>query len=516
MNNCVKLALTIFIIGISQNIFSQHTFKSYKKVDIPFCNENTFSSNFLKHQTISDTLWLPASGYEIGSSGNRSTNYIYEYHENGLLKKFSIYSAYDGELTSSYDFNNTYIDPLIDIPDTIFFNGYIHPLTGEYRPPRRYYYNHRQADSSYFEEYYQVWDGERWQTGQKIYVHLLDTATVSEFQHHIEIFDGNGRLLEGGKVFLTFDDKGNVMEALTELYDIATNQYKVSFKHTYLYDDEGKCHTRNEYSYTASGTWRIEFKLTNIKWFDHHGFDNGDLYFFGTLTGLYEGYSPKNKNKVSSLEVWRLYGNTLGLTWIDTIKWETEPFSYHFDHYSRVNCIVARWEYACNEHFHTTALNDWTYDNFYVLPCDPDPVPARYVLNDFINKYDDRGRRYEYIQNQTVHLSSFPHDSILHLTMTYIIDSFTYVLRPVATVELPEDKRTLLIVPNPSGETVRITAGDDITTVSFYASDGRLAYSRNGTGKEMNVNIQGLAKGVYVVQARLRNGTVQTGKVVVK
>jgi hypothetical protein len=32
----------------------------------------------------------------------------------------------------------------------------------------------------------------------------------------------------------------------------------------------------------------------------------------------------------------------------------------------------------------------------------------------------------------------------------------------------------------------------------------------------MTVNIQGLAAGVYIVQARLKNGGVQAGKVVVR
>jgi hypothetical protein len=74
----------------------------------------------------------------------------------------------------------------------------------------------------------------------------------------------------------------------------------------------------------------------------------------------------------------------------------------------------------------------------------------------------------------------------------------------------------LLIVPNPSDETVRITATDFIASITLYASDGRLTYSQDGSGKEMTINIQGLAKGVYVVQVQLRNGGVQTGKLVVR
>jgi hypothetical protein len=108
-------------------------------------------------------------------------------------------------------------------------------------------------------------------------------------------------------------------------------------------------------------------------------------------------------------------------------------------------------------------------------------------------------------------------DSIIHYNYPTVVDSFNYIVRPPAgTLELPADKHNLLIVPNPSDETVRITAADSIATISFYASDGRLAYSRDGAGKEMTVNIQGLAAGVYVVQARLKNGGVQAGKVVVR
>jgi hypothetical protein len=443
-----------------------------------------------------------------------SLEYKYEYHENGLLKKLSVYSLFTGDLSATYYFNNTYRDPLMDIVDTIFYHGYIHPITGEYYPPRRYYYNHHQVDYSYFEEYYQLWDGEKWKTGQKTYVHLLDTATVSEFQHHIEIFDGSGYLIEGGKTFLAFDDKSNVTEALVELYDMVTNKYKISYKFVYLYDDEGKCHTRDYYAYTSSGSWRLEDKLTKIKWFDHHGFDNGDLYFFGTLIGLYEGYSPKNKNKIFSLENWKFDGSNISLVWIDTIKWEIEPFSYYFDHYSNVKCLVQNWNYEYNEHYHVTAKWDVTFDDFYAVPCHSIPDSVRYVIDHFINKYDDRGRRYEYIQNQKVHLAFFPPDSVLQITMTYVVDSFTYIT-PVSNDELTLDKHSLLIIPNPSSETVHIVAADSIAEIIFYTSDGRLAHSQEGSGKEMHLSLNGLSKGIYIVQARLKNGEMQTVKMVV-
>jgi hypothetical protein len=106
-------------------------------------------------------------------------------------------------------------------------------------------------------------------------------------------------------------------------------------------------------------------------------------------------------------------------------------------------------------------------------------------------------------------------DSLYHLTITYTVDSFTYVVRPVGIEEFSLAQPPLSIVPNPGNETVRITATDAIATITLYASDGRLAYTQEGNGKEMTVNLQGLFKGIYVVQARLRGGGVQTGKVVV-
>jgi len=516
MNIFTKLALGIMLCGIAQNVCSQPTYMNYKKIDIPFYDGNAVRSSFLRQPTATDTIWLPAAAHEIGSSGNVSSYYIYEYHENGLLKKVTNYSAYTGDVGVIYECNNTYIDPLMDIPDTIFYNGYV-DFSGEYQPPRRYYYNNRQADSSYWEEYYQVWDEDQWKTGQRIYVHLLDTATVSEFQDHVEYFDGSGRLFQGWKAFLTFEDHDNVSEAIVEIYDISTNQYKVDGKYTYLYNEEGKCHTYNYYAYTSSGTWQLEHKLTDLKWFEFHGFDNGDVLFFGKPIGMYDNeYSPKNKNKLSNLEFWGLYGNDIGLVWIDTIEWEIKPFSCHYFHYSNVKCIVQHYYYDYNEYYHITAKGSLNYDEFYAVPCHTDPEPASYVIDDFINKYDDRQRHYEYIQNQTVHLASFPPDSIIHLTMSYVIDSFTYVGNQVGNYELPLDKHALLIVPNPRDETVRITATDDIAIITLYASDGRLAYSQDGSEKEIIVNLHGLSKGVYIVQARLKNGGIQTGKVVVR
>ena len=502
MNRFIKLITIILFLGMTQIVISQEMmYKPYQKVDIPFYDGQVVR-DFLKQRTAYDTLWLPVSVTEIGNSGVPSFH-KYEYNENGLLKKYLLYDG-NGDLIHYTYYNNTYLDPLMDVPDTIFHRI---PLYGQ-NQPRRYYYNNRQADSSYFEEYFQLWDGEKWNTEEKTYVHLLDTASVSEFQDRIEIFNRYGQLKEGMKTYLTFDDQGNVVEILVELYDVATGQYKIIGKTEYLYDDD-VCHSKINYTYTSSGTWQFISKLVDMKWFEFHGFNNGDMLFHSRPAGLYFLYSPKNKNKISSYKCWSTDQGATYLFSVEKVEWKLEPFSYHYKNYSGYNmCLNVRDYYEYNEHHHIIANGQIQY-NFWIC----DTVPYFYVKDDYINKYDNRGRRNEYIQYNSGYP---PLDSVILSTFTYTVDSFTYVLRPVGIAELPAGNHTLLIVPNPSGETVRITAADEVETVSFYTVDGRLAYSRNGTGKEMNVNIQGLAAGVYVVQARLKNGGVQTGKVVVR
>jgi hypothetical protein len=498
MNTFSKLTVSVLLLGITPHVFSQEMlYKSYPKVDLPFYDGGAVRS-FLKRQTVSDTLWLPAIVLNQNGKGLSAPDY-YEYHENGLLKKVTGYSP-EGDYMGFYSYNNTYIDPLMDVLDTLFHN--------HTDPPYRCYYNNRQADSSYWEEYYQTWDGEKWNTKEKTYVHLLDTATVSEFQDHIEIFDGNGNITTGQKAFLTFDEQGNVSEAIVEFYDVDTKQYQIAYKYVYLYDENGQCHTRNGY-YSSSGTWKWGNRLADMNWFEFHGFDNGDILFYGRPSGLYEHYSPKNKNKISDLKFLTLSDGVPTLLSIDTIKWNLEPFSYnYFGHMGYNRCLDTHQYYEYNEHDHLTSegRHDYAYWN-----CET-TTPYGYVIIDYINKYDDRDRRYEY----TLHNTYLSEDSLYQATLIFVVDSFTYVIRPVGIDELPVEKHTLLIVPNPADETVRITATDSIAAITLYASDGRLAYSQEGSGKETIVNLRGLSKGIYLVQARLKDGGVQTGKVVVR
>ena len=180
-------------------------------------------------------------------------------------------------------------------------------------------------------------------------------------------------------------------------------------------------------------------------------------------------------------------------------------FSYRY-YIGSNKCLDLHQYYEHNEHHHLTASGQRMYDFFNC-----ETTPYEYIKDEYINKYDDRGRRYECIWYNT----AFSEDSLHTAILTYVVDSFTYVVRPVGIDDLFLDNHTLLIVPNPANETVRVTAADSIATISLYASDGRLAHSQEGSRKEAIINLRGLPKGIYIVQARLRGGGVQTGKIVI-
>ena len=172
-------------------------------------------------------------------------------------------------------------------------------------------------------------------------------------------------------------------------------------------------------------------------------------------------------------------------------------------------CLWIRYNAECNEHYHRTAYEQFAYD---VGVCDP--VSPDYIKENYLNKYDERGRRYEYILTQEI--LHYGQDSLHYGPFVYSIDSFTYVGCPVGIDEFSLAQSPLSIVPNPGDEAVRITAADSIATITLYTSDGRLAYTQEGSGKEIILNLQGLAKGVYLVRALLKNGKIQTGKMVMR
>ena len=78
-----------------------------------------------------------------------------------------------------------------------------------------------------------------------------------------------------------------------------------------------------------------------------------------------------------------------------------------------------------------------------------------------------------------------------------------------------QNDKQLAIFPNPASGVMTISAVSEIEQLQIFDIVGRLIHSQTSTSKEVVFDTGILAKEVYLVRALLRDGAVQTGKVVV-
>jgi len=72
----------------------------------------------------------------------------------------------------------------------------------------------------------------------------------------------------------------------------------------------------------------------------------------------------------------------------------------------------------------------------------------------------------------------------------------------------------LRVYPNPASGAITISAASEIEQLQIFDIVGRLVHSQTPASKEVVFDTGILTKGVYLVRALLRDGGVQTGKVV--
>jgi hypothetical protein len=98
---------------------------------------------------------------------------------------------------------------------------------------------------------------------------------------------------------------------------------------------------------------------------------------------------------------------------------------------------------------------------------------------------------------------------------TVFIDGIKYTeFAPVGIAELPPSAKQLAIVPNPASGAVTISASAEIEQLQIFDIVGRMVHSQTSASKEVFFDTGILAQGVYLVRALLRDGGVQTGKII--
>ena len=477
-----------------------------EKPNMPFYNKQKIDQA-LKQQTEYDTVWLPVKATEYQHLSNSVFKNEYEYSESGLLQKWNNWYNIDGtNYIAEYIYNQTHLIEGEDVIDTITYHVYDNG--GNPMPFRRFTYENYHADFWYASND-QTWENDQWTTTYRSETYLLDTLNVVGFRYWDRRFN-YGVLTEGYYRTLEFDERQNVSAVLRQNYVPETGKYELSGKNEYLYDENNICY-ENHFFLDYGNGW-MPYSMSYWKWAEFHGFLNGDLLYveYGGVPDLYR------PNKPAIQSSYYYDGGQFNFNWERHNFWNVDgnPSVEEYVYRKSGDSLYpeAFQGYYLDEHEN---LREYTIILMYPPGYQGEHHDTcGYWKQTHINYYDERNRFYKYDMYQ---ISFYENEGSMEneWLSTTVVDSFTYVLKPVNIEELlAESKSELKIVPNPSDGTVRITAEDDIAAITLYASDGRLAYSRDGTGKEMIVNTEGLAAGVYIVRALLRDGVVRTGKLI--
>jgi len=475
--------------------------------DMPFYNKQKIEQA-LNRQTEYDTVWLPVKVTQQNYLIEITYFEEYKYNELGVLQKWiRNHSPYVAE----YIFNQTYLVDGKDIIDTITI--YMDDGFENLMPYQRTVYENYHNEF-WYADYNQKWENNQWVTIKRHETYLMDTLNVAGFRY-LERNFSDGVLIQEEHQTLEFDERKNVTKVSCQAYRLEEGENLLESE--YFYNENNILYEEHFYlNYGEEQEKMLRDKIYWEEWEEFHGFLNGDIIWF-------EYAGPPNFNRPNKPNKRSIYRSNDGLNF-DFLC--TENYLWNIDG----NNSTERYDYLkWGDSIYLALLSGIYWDEYGNQMGDINRAmyrPYKYgnyhdtsymIKHQYINYYDERNRFYKYDFYQIFFDDQINYgsgDNILIYTAA--IDSFTYVIRPVGIDELPLEIQTLLIVPNPADETVRITATDSIATVTFYTTDGRLVYTQNGSEKEMIVNLHGLSKGIYLVQARLKDGGVQTGKVVVR
>jgi len=477
------------------------------KMDMSKSNNENFlppaSSNYLPRQASNG--WYPVKGEVYLYNETEIAGYIYnEIGKNGLLDRQIGIGIAPGVYDSTVCLmNRTPYTKGKDLIDTTY--NYIKRPDGSYQPELRrtysyHYFDHFEADSFYYETIYHTWDdvNHRWNNWlrQKRGYH----DTLVEFQDRSEEYYGQGNTWKMSVSLyspVTYDDRGFV-DTLYLIFD-DVNGLPIQ-KHAFTYDEHGR-YIQIDYFYKYGNNWVKERVHSDITWTEWHGF----IYCFTDVIGT-ERVSPYKRSKVESY-----YMN------------DRETFFFYYQKQWDINGTKSNsdttWRIIDGEMYYST-INDHIYNEYgdyikyghtnYTLPDENNEQKMEHWEWYTKRVYDNLYGMTEAMTYLVKLLDDGKMDTTFHSGVKYT------EFAPVSITEHPQNKQALQIYPNPASGMVTISATVEMQQLNVFDITGRLVSNQSPANMQLSFDTSILPKGIYLVQARLADGRVQTGKVVVR
>ena len=456
--------------------------------------------------------WYPVKG-EIYCSPSETEVAGYIYHEigqNGLLDKKIIVANHPSLYDSTVSFmNRTPYTKGKNLFDTTY--NYRKKTDGTYQLDLRriysyHYFDHFEADSFYYETIYHKWDNanDQWTNWIKQKFGFRDTLV--EFYNRLADYYSYGQGDTWATAFYSYDsvtyNHQGFVDTLYMIRDMGNGDKLPKHKLAFTYNEQGR-YTQIDYFNKSGNNWNKDAVHSDVTWTEWHGFTYNSNMVIGT-----EWVSPYKRNKVESY-----YIDNDGRRYFRQKWWDINGTKSNSD---------TLWIIIDGKPYRNTVINniyneygdyvEWR--NTYYSPPDENGEQTLQFYSATYHKYT-----YDEIYGMTEHmvyLIQFDKDEGLDTTI--FIDGFKYTdFATVSIVEHPQpSKQALSIYPNPTSGAVIILATAEIEQLCIFDITGRLVNSQSPENKQVVFDTGVLPQGIYLVQARLKGGGAQTGKVVVR
>jgi hypothetical protein len=446
--------------------------------------------------------WYPVKGEIYIDSETEIAGYTYfTIGQNGLLDKETWLLNKPGYYDSTVSvMNRTPYTKGKDLIDTVY--NYLKKPDGAYKLDARrthsyHYFDHFEADSFYYEYILHTWDDANKQWNELFRQKTAFNDTLIEFNNRISQHQF-GSLDYYFEDYITYNQQGFV-DSLYMIRNIGDGNMSPQFK-IYFTNDEQGCYTQRDYFKKEGTAWVKSDIHSNITWTEWNGFTYSSHKFIGI-----ELVSPYKRSKIKSYDIASpIHGNLFYQKWwdingtktnIDTIYWVIGERLYPMEEIRHIYN-----EYGDYVEFRQT--------DFFK----PDENGKQEIVfyNALFYKYT-----YDAIYGMTEYkyYHAFLEDGKID---TIFLSCFRYTeFAPVSITEPPQSfEPTLRLVPNPVSGMVTISTTVEMQQLNIFDITGRLVGSQSPAGNQVVFDTGVLPKGVYLVQALLKDGGQRTGKLI--
>jgi hypothetical protein len=333
----------------------------------------------------------------------------------------------------------------------------------------------------------QAWTGSAWRNmEQGIYTYDGNNNMLTElWQWWDDIIGWEDKT----QIIYTYDEDNNNM--LTELYqEYAGESWINLYLDTYTYSD-------NKVIYTLGQVWDDDWVNEYQANATYDGENLSEVVF-----QVWENKQWKNDERISfSYENDNLW-KELFEKWI----WENKWLAY-FE-------IV--YAYDGNNNLTEVLIRNWDYYDGWL---DREKTTFQYANNNNADKvenwwWNENENRWEPDNNFCL----FYYNNMQSEMWVFAqVATISYIkITPMSIDDLSSDAAAVSIFPNPVSGVVTISTTVEMQQLNIFDITGRLVGSQSTAGNQVVFDTGVLPKGVYLVQALLKDGGQRTGKLVVK